>query len=61
MVMRSAFLTYLGIKKKKKWGDDNISEENEIFSIISQLDSFLQTCQQISSFLPILYMEKLSN
>lgn len=62
MVMRSAFLTYLEFYlKKKKRGDDNISEENEIFSIISQLDSFLQTCQQISSFLPILYMEKLSN
>lgn len=57
MVIRSAFLTYL----EKKCEEMTILRENEIFSIISQLDSFLQTCQQISSILPILYMEKLSN
>lgn len=58
MVMRSALLTYLGKKKKRRW---QYLWENEIFSIISQLDSFMQTCQQISSILPISYMENQSN
>lgn len=60
MVMRSALLTHLGEKKNhtRRW---QYLWENEIFNIISQLDSFMQTCQQISSILCILYMENQSN
>lgn len=45
MVMRSAFLTCLGKKKKKKWGDDNISEKMK-FSV--SFHSWTASCRLVN-------------